>query len=334
MPAELKPLGPLPTTVRGAARTLDELWGQTDIETRAYTGNIVALTVPQHLARVEEALKGLEGRYAGRQIIGVMGPTGTGRINLDASLVPQNGLYVERLTLFASAEQMQGAILPLLRPATVNHVWWATTEPPNGPLMRELGDIADQIIADTLRIDLPPRSYYALADLSWSRSAAWREALAQIFDSKDAAAALRSVNHLTIWTAERNYRAALLFAGWVASTLGWKNLDAVTFVPHQCQRALSDLCGVQLSGPDGLSFTLEAQGAEAAQATVNFGKVSRQTTLMVPSMTLAEGLARVMVRPERSAVFEAAWKLAHDALASGRTFPTLPEAPAAHEVQL
>lgn len=309
----LKPLGPVPTTVREAQRSLDELWAQTDIETRAYTGNIITLTTPNHLARVEEALRGLEGRYAGRQIIGVMQKTGTGRMNLDASLVAQNGLYVERLTLSASPAQLQGAILPLLRPATVNHVWWACDDPPQGALLRELTDIADQVIADSLGLDLPPDAHYALADLSWSRSAAWREAVAQLFDMKDAAQALREVNHLTVWTAERNQRSALLFAGWVASILGWKNLDAVTFVPHQCEREHSDLCGVQLGGPD-VSFTIEAEGKESGRASVNFGKVSRESTLMLPNMTLAEGLARVMVRPERSAIFEDAWRLARAGL--------------------
>ncbi len=305
----LKPLGPLPTTVREAQRKLDELWGQTDIETRAYTGNIITLTTPKHFARVQEALSGLEGRYAGRQIIGIMERTGTGRVNLDASLVPQNGLYVERLTLSASGEQLRGAILPLLRSATVNHVWWACDDPPEGRLLSELTEVADQVIADSLRLDLPPNLHYALADLGWSRSAAWREALAQVFDSKDAAQALPQVNHLTVWAPESNQRPALLFAGWVASILGWENLDAVTFQTRRCAREHTDLCGVELRGPE-VSFKLEAESHDSATATTCFGDICRQNTLMLPNMTLAEGLARVMVRPERSTVFEDAWKLA------------------------
>ena len=313
----LRPLGPLPTTVRGAQRTLDELWAQTDIETRAYTGNIIALTEPQYQGRIEEALTGLDGRYAGRQIIAVMQPPGKqssgGRMSIDAALVPQQGLYIERLTLLASPQQLRGAILPLLRPATVNHVWWASDDPPGGPLLRELTDIADQVIADSLRLDIPPARHYALADLGWSRSAAWREALAQLFDSKDAANVLGKVNKLNIWSGGKNDRAARLYAAWVASTLGWSDLSAVTFIKGDCQRQHGDLCGVELSG-SGVSFTLKAEGPELVKTRAHFGRVNRATEMMVPSMTLAEGLGRVMARPERGSVFEAAWTLARASL--------------------
>lgn len=314
-------LGPLPTTVRDAQRTLAELWSQAKVESRAYTGNIIALTTPQHVQRVQEALRGLEGRYAGRQIIAIMEKTATGRMNLDASLLPQNGLYVERLTLSAQPQQLQGAILPLLRPATKNHVWWATQTPPPPQLLTELGDIADQVIADSLRYALPPSAHYALADLSWSRSAAWREAVAQLFDSPDAAQHLPEVTRLTVFTGPRSSHAALLFAGWVASILGWPNLDNVTFIDRQCERAASDLCGLELSGPGGLSFRLEAAEKNTARSEVQFDRVTRQGNVMLPYMSLAEGLARVMVRPERSPVFEAVWKLAHEALLGGHAVP-------------
>ena len=199
---DLKPLGPVDTTVRKAQATLDELWAQTDVETRAYTGNMIALTVKRHLGRVQEALAGLEGRYAGRQIIGVM--DGTDDLTVHAALVPQSGgLYVERLTLEASPEQLQGAILPLIRPATVNHVWWGADSRPEGTLLAELTEIADQVIVDSLTLDVPPSRHYALADLGWSRSAGWREALAQLFDSPDAARQLGRVTHLTVRHAGR-----------------------------------------------------------------------------------------------------------------------------------
>lgn len=312
----LSPLGPLPTTVRGAQRTLDELWSQTDIETRAYTGNIIALTSPMHQDRVRAALSGLEGRFAGRQIIAVMSAAASGRMSIDAELVPQKGLYIERLTLLASPGQLRGAVLPLLRSATVNHVWWASDEPPAGPLLTELANVADQVIADTLRLDIPPTFQYALADLGWSRSAAWREALAQLFDSLDAVAALPRVNALKVWSDGRNDRPARLYAAWVASKLGWKNLDAVTFVRGSGQRQAGDLCGVELSGPGGVSFLLKADGPELVQTRVRFGSVDRTTSMMVPSMTLAEGLARVMARPERGGTFEDAWTIARASLAS------------------
>ncbi|MFC4637420.1 glucose-6-phosphate dehydrogenase assembly protein OpcA [Deinococcus hohokamensis] len=309
---DLRPLGPVATTVPKAQKTLDELWAQTQVETRAYTGNIVALTVRRHLVRVQEALAGLEGRYAGRQIIGVM--DGGGDLKLEVSLVPQTGgLYVERLTLDASPEQLQGAILPLLRPATVNHVWWGADTKPGGLLLSELTDIADQVIADSLTLDIPPARHYALADLGWSRSAGWREALAQVFDSPDAARQLGRVERLTVWYAGRKDLPARLFAGFVASTLGWADLDGVTLKSVRCDREKGDLCGAELSG-ENVRFRLRATEGESVHVEAEWNGVRRESDMNVPAMTLAEGLARVMARPERAEVFERAWTLARASL--------------------
>lgn len=307
----LETLGPVATSVRGAQATLDELWAQTEVETRAYTGNIVALTLRRHLARIEEALAGLEGRYAGRQIIGVM--DGEGDLRVQASLVPQQGgLYVERLTLNAGGEQLRGAILPLLRPATVNHVWWGAYTRPEGPLLAELSEVADQIIADSLSLDIPPARHYALADLGWSRSAGWREALAQLFDSPDAARRLPDVRRLDVrYSGERDLPARL-FAGFVASTLGWRDLSGATFGPEDCGRANGDLCTVELSGEGGLLFSLRAEPGESSVVHTHcrWPGMDREAEVQVPRMTLAEGLGRVMARPERGEVFEKAWTLA------------------------
>lgn len=305
---DLKPLGPVNTTVRGAQATLDELWAQTNVETRAYTGNIVALTTRSHLKRVEEALSGLEGRYAGRQIIGIM--DGSDDLKVHASLVPQSGgLYVERLTLDANADQLQGAILPLLRPATVNHIWWGSESKPSGVLLSELTEVADQIIADSLTLDIPPSRHYALADLGWSRAAGWREALAQVFDSPDAARQLPQVTHLTVRYSGSNDLPARLFGGFVASTLGWKDLKNVTIKAGRCGRGKGDLCGVELSG-EGVSFVLSAGDGEVVRSRAKFGGADRQMDLQVPPMSLAQGLARVMARPERAEIFERAWEMA------------------------
>lgn len=313
---DLRPLGPVETSVRRAQATLDELWAQTDVETRAYTGNIVALTVKKHLARVEEALAGLEGRYAGRQIIGVM--DGTSEVRVQVSLVPQRGgLYIERLRLAADPEQLQGAILPLLRPATVNHVWWGADTRPSGVLLSELTEIADQVIADSLTLDIPPARHYALADLGWSRSAGWREAVAQVFDSPDAARRLPQVTRMAVRYAGHNDLPARLFAGWVADTLGWPDLNHVTFKAARCGRENGDLCGVELAG-EGVRFNLTAAEEDLVRTHCHWPGMERATELNVPRLTLAEGLARVMERPERREVFERAWTLAKASLAGGK----------------
>ncbi|MFC4454891.1 glucose-6-phosphate dehydrogenase assembly protein OpcA [Deinococcus sonorensis] len=311
---KLKLLGPVHTDVRHVQTSLDTLWDETEIETRAYTGNIIALTTSRHLYRVQQALTGLEGRYAGRQIIGLM--DGNELIGVQVSLVPQKGLYVERVILNANPEQLQGAILPLLRPATVNHVWWAADDPPGGALLSELTEVADQVIVDSLTLDVPPSAHFSLADLGWSRSAGWREALAQVFDSQDAVAQLGRVQRVRLSYAGDKDLPARLFAGWIASTLGWNSLEQVTFEKGFCMRENGDLCSIELSG-DGVRFALAADGDDLVRTEVKFDGADRVTEVVLPHMSLSEGLARVMSRPERGPVFERSWQLARASLGSG-----------------
>ncbi|WP_045234244.1 glucose-6-phosphate dehydrogenase assembly protein OpcA, partial [Deinococcus pimensis] len=273
MPQTLNPVGPLRTDVRGAQRALDDVWSRTQVEARAYTGNIVALTEEKHLPRVLGALDTLGGRYAGRQIVGVM--DGDETVQMDVSLVPQRGLYVERLVLDANSEQLQGAILPLLRPATMNHVWWASDEEPEGALLAELAELADQVIADTLGLNIPADRRYALADLGWARASGWREATAQLFDVPEAAARLRSVERVTVSYAGVKDRPARLFAGWLASRLGWTDLSRVTLRADAASpREPGDLCGVELAG-EGLLFRLSAREGQVVHSVSRYGDVAR-----------------------------------------------------------
>lgn len=308
MAQTLKPIGPIRTDARGAQRALDELWSETKVEARAYTGNIVALTTGQHLARVLGALDTLGGRHAGRQIVGVT--DGDETVHLNVSLEPHRGLYVERLILNANEEQLQGAILPLLRPATMNHVWWATDEQPGGVLLAELAELADQVIADTLRLDIPAEGRYALADLGWARASGWREATAQLFDAPEATARLTSLTSVTVSYAGTKDRPAKLFAGWLASRLGWSDLSRVTFTSDTSSpRDPSDLCGVTLEGPDA-TFRLSAREGQIVHSESRYGGVARVAELHLPALSLGEGLGLVMARPERHEVFEAALQLA------------------------
>lgn len=295
---ELELIGPVTTEVRKAQLTLDELWSRTAIESRAYTGNIVALTKKRHLARVREALSQLGGRYAGRQIIGVM--DGDENVQVEASLVPQRGLYIERLVIDASEAQLQGAILPLLRSATVNHVWWAATDPPSGALLAELAELADQVIGDTLALGIPVDRRYTLADLGWARTSGWREATAQLFDVPAAAAQLPTLSSLRVTFAGDNPRPARLFAGWIASKLGWLDLTPIQIGadPH-CDRENGDLCSVRLEG-DGAHFSLTAGPAFTVRAQSRYGSVDHETQSAVPPLTLGEGLGFVMARLDQN----------------------------------
>ena len=117
---------PRAVPVRQAQKTLNAMWDELGAESRASTGNLIALVTPANRPRVEEALLELQGRYAGRQISGVLDESAPkGQVDVKVSLIAQTGgLYVEQLVLTACEHEMLGAVLPLLRPATLNYVCW------------------------------------------------------------------------------------------------------------------------------------------------------------------------------------------------------------------
>lgn len=309
------------SSIREVQHKLDELWGHISVETRSYTGNLIVLTTHEHLPRIRPVLKSLDGRHAGRQIVGVL--DGDNDLELHIELIKHaNDFYIERLIVDASETQLQKAILPLLRPATINYVWWAAPSQPNTHLLAELSDIADQVIANSLVLDLAPSTQYALADLGWSRSAGWREALAQVFDNPDAAAQIPHLTDLKVMYAGKSDLAARLFAGFVADRLGWPDLHHVVFRAMSLSRSNGDLCGLELSGGDGgeISFSLTARdSSDQVDLHANWSHTRRHLEMTVPPMSLTEGLTRVMDRPQRRPIFERAWRLAKNSLASDKT---------------
>jgi hypothetical protein len=61
-----------------------------------------------------------------------------------------------------------------------------------------------------------------LSDLNWVRSSNLRQAIAQMYDTPDGAARLRSLRSLDISHAPGCRTTALLLLGWFSTLLGWK----------------------------------------------------------------------------------------------------------------
>ena len=91
------------------------------------------------------------------------------------------------------------------------------------------------------------------------------------------------------------------------------DLGGAEFRPARCGRENGDLCSVELIG-EGVHFSLAASEGDVARTRCEWPDMSRATEINVPRMTLAEGLARVMARPEGREVFERAWALAKGSL--------------------
>ncbi|MBB6099195.1 glucose-6-phosphate dehydrogenase assembly protein OpcA [Deinobacterium chartae] len=310
MPNERKTLGPERSDPRRAAKTLEGLWQQAGVELRIRTGTIVAVTTQPFAERVSAALARLSGRHAGRQILAVIAPDGD--LEMDVSLLPQKNRYVERFDLRGTPRQLQGTILPLLS-GPLTHVWWACDDPPRGPLFDALAELADQVIADALTLEMRPDRRFALADLSWAHTAPWRELTATLFDAPDAARELGNLEGATVEYADgkRGPLAARLYAGWLASRLGWKDASRIKIrAAKHPTRPHGEIVAVNLRSEDA-RFRIEALEGHCATASAELpGTPARSQTVILNAWDLPELLGYVMDAPEQNRIFEEALSVA------------------------
>lgn len=155
-----------------------------------------------------------------------------------------NNSYGEDILLTArgeAARHLPGVILPLIVTGLPTVLWWIGEPPWGSEMLEALVDGSDRFIVDTSAMAHPERSMRALEDLmrrkgartavgdvSWTVQAPWRDIVAQFFDPPDVRAYLDDVVRVTLEyaagdeDAPANSSQAYLFAGWLASRLGWR----------------------------------------------------------------------------------------------------------------
>lgn len=300
--------------IKDARRALEQLWREVGQPSRTQTGNLVAITVPTSQEAIEQALLALPRRVASRQIVAVLDDCDC--ISLQVSLLEVHGQWLERFTLFGNAEQLQGAILPLLAGEVLTTLWWTrvTELPPRGKVFDTLAEVADQVIADTLSVRLDERAPYALADIAWSRTAPWRELTCQLFDEPEALEHLSALERVTVQYAQgkRGDQAARFYGAWLASKLGWSDLSKIALEGVQTEVVQpAFIARVQLTARSA-EFTLEAENGDLAQLEVKLPSGWRVSRVPLQSRDLAWQLTFAMDAPEHNALFEAALRLARD----------------------
>ncbi len=152
--------------------------------------------------------------------------------------------YSEEIVLKAYDGTMQhlpGTLLPLIVAGLPSYLWWMGEPPWRSELLESLVDGCDRLVVDTATMRHPEQSLLALEDLqrrkktscavsdfNFTRQAPWRELIAQFFDAPDVLPYLGAIDHVSIeyaagaGDAPANTAQAYLFAGWLASRLGWR----------------------------------------------------------------------------------------------------------------
>ncbi len=291
-------IGPASTELAHAEQTLSQLWTHTGREVHLITSNLLIITENRHLDRVRSVLNDLDATNAGRQVILVIdAPT----MPIEASLICVLHQYVERIEAPARLDSLAPMASGLLRPASMNHAWWACENPPEAAVLNDLASVSDQVILDTTLLPALGQVHGLLSDLDWARTARWRELTAQLFDDPLAVTQLGDLDDASVSFAGADGRPARLFAAWLADRLGWPDLQRIHLTWVDADQARGDLTAVELSGPH-TQFSLQARGA-LVHGDITYGGHSRSFEVPLLSMTLTQGLSELMGNPLRDSHF-------------------------------
>ena len=216
--------------------------------------------------RIVRTLLDLGVRHPSRAVVLVPQP-GPGSRPLDARIsthchdTPGEGerMCYEEVILTVrgeAADHLSGIVAPLLIHDLPTHVWWPGDPPFNDPVFDQLVELGDRVLFDSsdfgdllggLRRLGTLRHASGVGDLAWERLAWWQELTAQFFDAPRFRRYLPNLSRLLISYAVPQIDAepqpgdpndsapgvtspmaqALLYAGWIATRLGWRRYRTV-----------------------------------------------------------------------------------------------------------
>ncbi len=228
---------------------------------RASVLNLIVTVVDAAAAdRVVHTLTGLGVRHPSRAIVLVPDERSSGA-PIDARISTHchdsaNGadrVCYEEVVLSVAGEaagHLNGIVAPLLIHDLPTHVWWPGDTPFSDPAFDQLVELSDRLIVDSsdfsdllvgLRRLATLRRRSGVGDLSWERLSWWQELTAQFFDAPRFRRYLPNLSRLHLRYAlpppasvrhdeddevtpgvAAPISQALLYAGWIATRLGWK----------------------------------------------------------------------------------------------------------------
>jgi glucose-6-phosphate dehydrogenase assembly protein OpcA len=238
---------------------------------RASVLNLIVTVVDAAAAdRVVRTLVDLGVRHPSRALVIVPEPRGDGapldaRISTHCHDAAGEGdrICYEEVVLSVrgdAAAHLSGIVAPLLIHDLPTHVWWPGDPPFHDPVFDQLVEMSDRVVVDSadfgdtlsgLRRLANLRRKSGVGDLSWERLSWWQELTAQFFDAPRFRRYLPNLSRLQVRYAVQPPASsrheedaevapgtsapmtqALLYAGWIATRLGWRR--------HKTLAALDD----------------------------------------------------------------------------------------------
>ena len=234
---------------------------------QALLATVIVIGTPDRLSPAADALESLGDTVGLRAIL-----ISEGEHTAFPKRTAENTIVVTGL----APRFVNNAVASLRLSSLPAAVWWrgGSTE-----ALEDLAALADRLVLDT---DDPTGVWTragtlfersAVTDLRWAKLTRWRALLAHLFDVPQVRAAAGRVTRLAIEAPDLH--AGRLFAGWLASCLGWGPSVAIT-VSRAAASGPAALNSALLEGPDvRLAMTVKPNGTCLEAAMEGAADLSR-----------------------------------------------------------
>ena len=216
---------------------------------RASVLNLIVVTDEDSAESVTRSVSNIAGLYPSRAIVLISDPE-EGETNLEFQLSAfcsvrggsSTHVCAEQITIHAEgppAEHLETLAGPLLIPDLRVFLWYPGPFSPSSPEFAGMVTLADRIIIDSAAADdcelslreiaelLDEPETPAVGDLQWVQLTPWRSLIAQLFNPPERAGELERLSGIEILHAPDGECRALLFVGWLASSLGWSLEESI-----------------------------------------------------------------------------------------------------------
>lgn len=275
---------------------------------RASVLNLMVVTGEEDAPDVTRAISALADRHPSRVIILISDPEGED--NLDISLTAfcsvRSGQHIcsEQVTVHAEgppALRLESIAGPLLIPDLPTFLFYPGRFSSEAPEFSRMAALADHVIMDSATaapdaedafreavLLLDDEKAPPVGDLQWSTLSPWRTLARDMFHSPGRAADLEEIHSIEVLHAPDGERRALLFAGWISSSLNW--------TPRASQRQTSGAGSFVFefeSGEEGCEIHMKVSPSDGGDLLSHITLRSESNTFEI---SRPRGLEEVRVR--------------------------------------
>jgi glucose-6-phosphate dehydrogenase assembly protein OpcA len=213
---------------------------------RASVLNLIVVTDEESAEGVTRAVSNIAGHYPSRAILLISDPEESEtnlQFQLSAFCSVRGGsgaqVCAEQVTIHAEgppAEHLESLAGPLLISDLPVFLWYPGSFSPSSPEFAGMSSLADRIIVDSAATGdcaclkeiaglLEDPEAPAIGDLQWVMLSPWRALVAELFNPPERAGELDKIHKVEVLHTPAGECRALLFVGWLASTLGWRTQE-------------------------------------------------------------------------------------------------------------